>query len=215
MEIRTFAEGDRAELRELFGRAGEGAPTASLWGHLDSEAAIYLDPYMDLEPESLFVAVVDGAMVGYLTGSLGDGFPGFDTLMTKAIKEHRLLFKRGPAAFFARSMADAARAAIRRRPVAGDLNDDRWPAHLHINVAPEARGTGAADGLMERWLARVTASGSPGCHLQTLVENTRAVRFFERVGFVPHGPTPVVLGVRHQGAPVHQLTMVWTPDRPG
>ena len=31
MEIRGFAESDRAELRELFGRAGEGAPTASLW----------------------------------------------------------------------------------------------------------------------------------------------------------------------------------------
>ena len=43
-EIRTFAEDDRAELRELFTRAGEGAPTASLWGHEESEAAIYLDP---------------------------------------------------------------------------------------------------------------------------------------------------------------------------
>jgi hypothetical protein len=70
MEIRTFAEADRTELRELFGRAGEGAPSASLWGHEESEAAVYLYPYVDLQPDSLFVAVVDGALVGYLAGCL-------------------------------------------------------------------------------------------------------------------------------------------------
>ena len=60
-EIRAFAETDRADLRDLFRRAGEGAPSASLWEHDESEAAIYLYPYMDLEPDSLFLAVVDGA----------------------------------------------------------------------------------------------------------------------------------------------------------
>jgi hypothetical protein len=35
----------------------------------ESEAAIYLDPFMDLEPDSLFVAVIDGALVGYLSGA--------------------------------------------------------------------------------------------------------------------------------------------------
>jgi hypothetical protein len=53
VKVRTFVENDRAELRDLFRRAGEGAPTASLWGHEESEAAVYLTPYMDLEPDSL------------------------------------------------------------------------------------------------------------------------------------------------------------------
>jgi GNAT superfamily N-acetyltransferase len=78
-------------------------------------------------------------------------------------------------------------------------------------VAPAARGTGAADGLMARWLARLRDAGSPGCHLQTLVENTRAVRFFERMGFARHGPTPLVPGIRYGGERVHQLTMVRSP----
>lgn len=212
MEIRPFAEADRAELQRLFGRAGEGAPSASLWGHEESEAAIYLDPYMDLEPESLFVAVVDGALAGYLTGCLDSSrFPSESERMDKAIRKYRLVFRPGPAAFFARSMADMAWAAVRREPTAGDLDDPRWPAHLHINVAPPARGTGAADELMERWLDRLRETGSPGCHLQTLVENTRAVRFFERMGFVTHGPTPLVPGMRHGGKRLHQQTMVWSP----
>ena len=70
MEIRTFGESDRAALSDLFGRAGEGSPSGSLWGHEESEAAVYLTPYMDLEPDSLFIAVVDGALTGYLTGCL-------------------------------------------------------------------------------------------------------------------------------------------------
>jgi ribosomal protein S18 acetylase RimI-like enzyme len=113
--------------------------------------------------------------------------------------------------FFARSALDVASAAVRRQRTAGAVDDARWPAHLHINVARPARGTGAADGLMERWLDRLRQTGSPGCHLQTLVENVRAVRFFERMGFVRHGDAPVVPGMRYQGQRLHQQTMVWTP----
>jgi len=212
IDVRTFEETDRAELRALFGRAGEGSPTASLWGHEPSEAAVYLDPYMDLAPDSLFLAVLDGALVGYLTGCLdSSALPGESERMVRAIRKHRLILRRGPAAFFARSTVDAAMAAVRRRPIPGDFTDPRWPAHLHINLEPRARGTGAADSLMEEWFARLRATGSPGCHLQTLCENTRAVRFFQRMGFVPHGPTPLVPGIRVGRKRLHQQTMVWNP----
>ncbi len=97
----------------------------------------------------------------------------------------------------------------------GEDVDHRWPAHLHINLAPQARGTGVAQEMMERWQDWLTNSGSPGCHLQTLVENTRATRFFAKCEFVPHGSTPLVPGVRYEGRPVHQQTMVWTSPKAG
>lgn len=204
--IRTYRETDRDELRTLFARVGDDSPTASLWGHTESEAAIYLDPYLELLPDSVFLAEIDGALVGYLTGCPdGAAFPSESKRMGDAIRRHRLITKRGPAAFFARSLADLLVAKLRRRPTAGDFADPRWPAHLHINVAPEARGTGAADGLMRAWLDRL---GSTGCHLQTLKENVRATKFFERMGFAAHGPTPLVPGLRYDGRRVHQLTMV-------
>jgi ribosomal protein S18 acetylase RimI-like enzyme len=214
MEIRTFSESDREAMRDLFGRAGEGSPTASLWGHTESEAAVYLTPYLDLEPDSVFIAVVDGALVGYLCGCLDTGaFPSEGERMNQAIRKYRLMFRRKPAAFFARGLIDVAICAIRRLPTAGDFNDSRWPAHLHINAIPQVRGTGVGTALMTRWFERLRASGSRGCHLQTLVENSRAVAFFARMGFQKQGPTPLVPGLRYRGEHVHQQTMVWTPER--
>lgn len=211
MEIRTFAEADRAELRELFGRAGQGAPSESLWGHQESEAAVYLTPYMDLEPDSLFVAVIDGALAGYLCGCLDSrAFPSESKRIEEAIKKYRLMLRPKPALFFARGLLDVAFSAIRRRPTAADFDDPRWPAHLHINVIPQGRSAGVGAALMNKWFARLKETGSQGCHLQTLVQNDRAVRFFERMGFEKYGPTPLVPGLRYHGKPVHQQTMVWS-----
>jgi ribosomal protein S18 acetylase RimI-like enzyme len=207
-EIRPYRASDATELRALFRRAGEGAPTETLWGDEPSEAAVYLTPYLELEPESVFVAVQDGALVGYLTGSLGGVLPDEEERMSAAFREHRVFRQRAARRFFARAALDMLREKVRRRPGPGELDDPRWPAHLHVNVAPEGRGTGAADALLAAWTARLEAAGSPGCYLQTVVENERAVRFFTRHGFVPHGPTPVVPGLRAAGRRTHQQTMV-------
>lgn len=208
--VRAYEESDRTRLNDLFARAGADSPTGELWGHVESERSIYLDPYLDLDPASVFLAEFEDNLVGYLTGCLDSStLPSEDERMTRAITQHRLVLHPRVMGFFARAVSDMAWAKLRRQElVSGDFADPRWPAHLHINVAPEARGTGAADALMGAWFDRLSDAGPPGCHLQTLVENTRAVRFFERMGFRPHGSTPLVPGIRHQGGRLHQLTMV-------
>jgi hypothetical protein len=100
VKIGTFTEQDRAELRDLFGRAGEGSPSASLWGHQESEAAVYLTPYMNLEPDSLVLAEVGGALTGYLAGCLdSQQFPSETRRMEQAIRKYRLMLRPKPAAF--------------------------------------------------------------------------------------------------------------------
>jgi ribosomal protein S18 acetylase RimI-like enzyme len=209
--VRPFRLDDRPSLLCLFADAGRGSPSESLWRHLPSEAAVYLEPYADLEPESLLLAVSDDALVGYLAGCVdSSGFPSEEERFERAVRDHHLMRRPRAAGFFARSLADLAVDRCRRAPSAGELVDDRWPSHLHINVIPEFRGAGAASGLMTAWLDRLQALGSPGCYLQTLVENERAMRFFERHGFTAHGPRPPVPGVRYKGRRVHQLTMTRT-----
>ena len=210
--VRGYREADREALRALFARAGEGTPTEVLWGHPASEAAVYLDPYVEDLPGSLLVADEGGVLVGYLTGC-PDGalLPGEGARWERAARTHRLHARARPAAFLARAVLDQARGAVRGRPQAGEFADPRWPAHLHVTLAPAARGRGIGSALLVRWLDLLRAAGSPGCHLQTLVENTGAVRFFARHGFLAHGPTPPVPGLRDaRGRRVHQLTMVRT-----
>lgn len=208
-DVRAYREEDRAELLALFESAGEGAPTATLWGDLASEAEVYLTPYLDHEPESAFVAMIEDEPVGYLVGSTGRGaLPSEDELLVGAVRRHRLLRRRRALAFFSRSMVDAVGDTLTRRPRAGALHDPRWPAHLHINVQRRARGSGLAQGLIAAFVHHLHQEEVPGVHLQTLVENSRAVRFFSAQGFTPHGPTPRVPGLRHEGRPTHQLTMV-------
>jgi RimJ/RimL family protein N-acetyltransferase len=212
--VRGFREDDRDELRALFRRAGEGSPTSSLWGHEPSEADTYLGVYMDLVPEHLSVAEIDGALVGYLTGCPDPSRVPSDTKrILRAIRTHRLYLKRAPLAFFGRAAVDSLGALVRRQGLAGDFADERWPAHLHIDLVREARGTGVAYRLMERWQGQLVEMGSPGCHLQTMVENTRAVAFFERCGFRRHGRTPVIPGARTDaGGKVHEQAMVWSTE---
>ena len=211
-QVRPYRESDLAALRELFVRAGEGAPTASLWGHPPSEAAIYLDPYVEHVPGSLLVADDGGTLVGYLTGCPDPSrMPGEGERMERAVREHRLYARARPAAFLARAVLDQVRGGLRQEARAGELADPRWPAHLHVNLLGSAQGRGVGSALLRSWLDRLRAAGSQGCHLQTLVENDRAVRFFTRHGFVAHGPTPPVPGLRGPGGGrLHQQTMVWS-----
>jgi GNAT superfamily N-acetyltransferase len=96
-----------------------------------------------------------------------------------------------------------------RERASGDFFDVRWPAHLHVNLLPEARGTGLGSALMARWLAALREDGSRGCHLATLVENVRAGRFFERSAFRNHGEATLIAGMRDRsGQRLHQQIMV-------
>jgi hypothetical protein len=65
---------------------------------------------------------------------------------------------------------------------------------------------------MERWLDRLKEADSPGCHLLTLIENGRALSFFEKMGFRKHGEPTLVAGMRGKGGKrLHQQIMVWNP----
>ena len=209
VEVRPYDHADRADLIAAFGRAGSGAPGGEAWGHEASVADVYLTPYLDLEPGSVFVVTVDGRPAGYLAGCVDDArFPSEDERFAAAARRHRLWRRPGPALHLARAAYDGWRCRRRGEPVAEELSDPRWPSHLHIDIAPEARGTGAGSRLMELWFERLRAAGSPGCYLQTSAENTRAVGFFEHVGFRRLAGTPVVPGSRYRGRIMHQQTMV-------
>ena len=205
--VRPYAPADREAVRSLCYRTGYmGDSPAWYWRHERSFADIWTSYYTDREPESLLVAEREGAVVGFLSGCVDSArAPSPAVAVTLATLRHGLAFRPGNAGFFWRSLADTL---LQRSVPSGEVDDPRWPSHLHINLAEEARGCGAGRRLMEAWLTRLEGLGSPGCHLGTLFENERAIGFFERMGFARFGEPQPAPGMRTPGGEGHHLQLM-------
>lgn len=64
----------------------------------------------------------------------------------------------------------------------------RYPAHLHVNLAPECRGGGIGSELVARFNADAARAGTPGVHVVTS-RGARNVSFYARNGFRELGAT--------------------------
>ena len=139
--IRTYLPADRDALVDLFTRAGVDSPTGELWRHAASERMVYLDPYIDNCPDTLFLAEAHGELVGYLTGCPDTALlTSEDERITQAITRHKVMLRARSMPFFLRSMVDLVRAKVRGGGAASGEAVGRWPAHLHINLAPKPAG---------------------------------------------------------------------------
>jgi ribosomal protein S18 acetylase RimI-like enzyme len=63
-----------------------------------------------------------------------------------------------------------------------------FPAHLHVNLAPQFRSRGIGADLIEAFVRDARAAGVKGVHVVTSAD-ARNVRFYERVGFKPRATT--------------------------
>ncbi len=204
VSVRPFQPSDRPEIRALCHRVGYmGEPATFYWSHQESFAEIWTAYYTDQEPESLSVAVRDNQVVGFLTGCVDTRVaPSPAKAVALGAVKHALFVRPGTAGFLWRGLLDTL---SQRGTPSGELEDPRWPSHLHINLSPEARGCGVGRSLMDAWFKRLAQVGSPGCHLGTLFENTRAIGFFERMGFERYGEPQLAPGMRTPSGGRHHL----------
>ncbi len=94
-------------------------------------------------------------------------------------------------AFLGRHAVDAgeSRVALRAgRPIAFALvaprsETGRWRLAM-MGAVPEARGSGAAAALLDDVVARAGAAGVAAVELECIAQNARALKFYERRGFV-------------------------------
>jgi ribosomal protein S18 acetylase RimI-like enzyme len=63
---------------------------------------------------------------------------------------------------------------------------EKFPAHLHVNLAPAFRDRGLGGRLISAFLADVKRSGAGGAHVVTSADS-RNVRFYNRNGFIEAG----------------------------
>ncbi|GAA3912389.1 GNAT family N-acetyltransferase [Microbacterium invictum] len=181
--IRPFHAGDEPALAEICLRtAAEGSDATGLLEDDDLWAHVFVLPYAARHPEFAFVVETDDErLVGYIVGvpdtrAFEDWFhdqwwPRFAHRWPEPAEE--------------RSRQDGiVRYAYGRRGGAEPYGDDH-PAHLHIDLLPEAQGQGWGRALITTLTDALRAQGVTGVHLAASVGNTGAIAFYPRVGFTP------------------------------
>ena len=174
-----------AAVRELCCRTGDnGAPIArERWEFF---SRIWIDPYQKLLPQWTYVAEIDAAVVGYLTGCPDSkGFyrrrawrvslPLLTEILcgryghtpeTKAYVCRALGIRKSAEQCFSRKL---------HQSIAQD-----YPAHLHVNVDAGYRRSGIGRRLMETYFADLAGARRRGVHLFC---GDDPVPFYRRVGF--------------------------------
>jgi ribosomal protein S18 acetylase RimI-like enzyme len=215
MRIRPYEAPDRSGVRNVCYETGfMGDPVEWMWRDKESFCDMFSGYWTDREAGSASVAESDGAIVGYLLGC-SDSRRVWNE--GKLLAHHAFVrgvaFKRGTAGVFWRMTTDGISDALRHRLPPPTYFDERWPAHLHIDLLPVCRGKGVGAALVRGWLERLRREGVRGCHLQTMAQNVGAIAFFEAMGFEKRGEPKGAPGFRtRSGARMDVQLMVQPLD---
>jgi GNAT superfamily N-acetyltransferase len=119
----------------------------------------WLGRYLDTTGDPVLLAMVGDTVAGYLVGNLGN-----------PAEQDRFLDLDYYASHFGPYCC-------------------RFPAHLHINLAPAFRSHGIGRALVDAFAALAAAAGAAGIHAVT-GKGMRNVRFYESCGFAAIGSAP-------------------------
>jgi ribosomal protein S18 acetylase RimI-like enzyme len=180
-EIRKFDRADRARVRQLCCATGFlGQPIDPVFEDRELFADYLTAYYTDWEPESCFVLLVNGEILGYL---LGSRFPLRQQIYN--VCNHAALFLRGLLRYprysaaskkFVQWILTQAWKEVPRAP--------RRTAHFHINLLPDARSVAYTRAIMDAYLKYLSDCGEKRVYGQMVVfEGRRGARMFERYGF--------------------------------
>ncbi|GGL98467.1 GNAT family N-acetyltransferase [Deinococcus aerophilus] len=202
--IRPAQPSDEARLGEiayLTGFFGDSArayfPDQQLF------ADLWVRPYLHLDHNVSFVAQVGSEVVGYILGSVDE-----------AEYRHALLRD------LARTVLPGALSQRYRRPLSGlpyltrtllypspHAPEREFPAHLHLNLLPNARGLGLGRNLLRTFLHQLADRGVAGVQLSTTDRNQAALGLYTNEGFGVSASRPTPLWTPWLTQPVQQLCL--------
>lgn len=178
--IRPYHPSDFCSLYTICLKTGDSGQDATARYH-DPELLghLYVGPYAVAEPDLCFILTADGAPCGYVLGTRdSEAFHAWcETAWFPILRERYPL----PPPDDESADANIVRGIHKGHQPHPAL--DAYPAHLHIDLLPVAQGQGWGRRMIETLLRRLQEQGAPGVHLGVGKRNTRAIHFYERVGF--------------------------------
>ncbi len=159
--------------------ADSGQPAEALFNDPDLPGLLYMAPYVAGAPEHAFSLVRAGRALGYIVGTPDSH------RFSRWLSEHwwptlreRVQSASAPGSRLEAHVRDQITQPLPVPEVAQD-----YPAHLHINLLPEAQGGGNGGKLMSAFLDSLRQQGVRGVHLILSADNERALGFYRKIGF--------------------------------
>ncbi|GAB3278612.1 GNAT family N-acetyltransferase [Microbacterium sp. MEC084] len=181
MRIRPYAAADRDAVAEICLRTADYGGDAT--GVLEDDglwADVWALPYVSRHPDLAFVLEDEGRVIGYVVGT--DDTDAFEEWFRVDWWPSRTEGRARPERERTRQEGILL-YAYGRRPGAEPYAAAGYPAHLHIDLLPEAQGRGWGRRLIEALVAELRRRGVPGLHLTAATRNAGALAFYDRVGF--------------------------------
>lgn len=182
--IRPYSTSDLPRLREICRLTGDaGGDATGLWSSDELLAQLYLDPYLAFAPDWAWVVDVGEPdapdVLGYLVAvpDTTAFISWWRESWTPRFAEHHPR----PTAPFTAEDELVLRGYDPGVPDVIEIRD--FPAHLHVDLLPEAQGQGWGRALIERLRDELIRVGAVGVHLVMDPGNARARAFYDRVGF--------------------------------
>lgn len=193
--IRPFHPSDLPDLYRICLLTGaSGKDASALYQDPDLLAHFYMAPYVFIEPELAFILCLDGKPMGYVLGTKDS--EKFEEWSEKhwfpTLRNKYPMPEESDESFDAR--------IIRRIHTGYKADPDlkEYPAHLHIDLLPEAQGKGQGRKLMEAFIEKLKELKAPALHLGVDLHNPEAIAFYKKVGFhvINEFPDYIAFGMR-------------------
>ena len=179
--IRPYHPSDLCALYRVCLRTGDSGNDASaLYHDPDLLGHIYVAPYAVFEPDLCFVLTHAGVPCAYTLGTRDS------EAFNRRCKQdwYPVLRTRYPLPTPEDPTPDAALIRhIHQPPSAPNPDLADYPAHLHIDLLPEAQGQGWGRQLIAAFTGRLRTLGVPAVYLGVGARNQRAIGFYAHVGF--------------------------------
>ncbi|MBE3639641.1 GNAT family N-acetyltransferase [Mangrovicoccus algicola] len=195
--IRAATAADTDRVYEICRRtAAAGEDGSHLYSDPRMPGYLYSAAYLKLQPDCAFVLDIDGQAAGYVIGT-----PDTAAFEARLLDEWWPWVRRqteGMQISRPKDQMAADRIARPRAQAPGILAD--YPAHLHINLLPQAQSGGWGRRMIETQLENMRRRGVSGLHLGLDPDNHRAAGFYRHIGFTDISPADqMIYGIRLDG----------------
>ena len=180
--IRPYRPSDLARLREICVRTGAaGGDATGRWSSDDLLPDLFLEPYVTASPEWAWVVDEGDGAIGYVIATPNTRrFAQWWSRTWAPLLAARYPVPSPPYTPEEQLVLRGSDPSVMLIPEV-----DEYPAHLHIDLLPEAQGRGYGRQLIEQHLVRALSEADiPGVHLAIDGANARAAGFYRSLGFV-------------------------------